>query len=139
MAEFAVAAYDLPSGFMKGDIIEVLPNGAVWGKLDGLPKVWKVFVPQVPYRLAHALMLPLWELAIIGDKEYNAPDPQDRRIDRGRRAVRLMVDEVPAAWVAELESVGFIEVSIEEIRPYVRKLRYNRGKGEVVKTNNRAF
>ena len=43
MAEFAVAAQDLPTGYTRGDIIEVLPNGVAWGTLDGLPNIWQIY------------------------------------------------------------------------------------------------
>jgi len=139
MAEFAVAAQDLPTGYTKGDIIDVLPNGAVWGTKDGLPNMWQIAIPDIPYTLAKAYMVPLWSLAVIGDPEYDAPDEADRRIRRHRRPIRVMWDEVPAAWITTLETVGRIELTAADVRPYIRRLRWNRGKGQVQKTNNRAF
>ena len=139
MAEFAVAAQDLGTGYSKGDIIDVLPNGAVWGTLDTLPNIWQVVVADVPFTLAKAYMEPLWEDAIIGDPEFDAPAPEDRRIFRHRRPIRVMWDEVPAAWITTLDTVGRIELTATEVRPFVRKLRWNRGQTKVETTANEAF
>ena len=139
MAEFAIAAQDLGTGYVKGDIIEVLPNGAIWGTKDGLPNIWQVVVTDIPYTLAKAHMQPLWEPAIIGDPEFDNPDEADRRIQRHRRGIRIMWDEVPAAWIITLDTVGRIELTAAEVRPFVRFLRWNRGQGKVEKTSNQAF
>ena len=139
MAEFAVAAQNLGTGYVKGDIIDVLPDGAVWGTKDGLPNIWQVVVADIPYALAKAYMTPLWELAIIGDAEFENQDEADRRINRHRRPIRVMWDEVPAAWITTLETVGRIELTAAEVRPFVRFLRWNRGQGKVEKTSNQAF
>ncbi len=140
MAEFAVAAQDLPTGYVKGDIIDVLPNGAVWGTRDESdPRLWIVVVADIPYALAKAHMVPLWELAIVGDSEFDASDPEDRRIHRHPRGVRVMWDEVPAAWITTLETVGRIELTAAEVRPFVRFVRWNRGQNKVEKTPNEVF
>ena len=139
MAEFAIAAQDLGTGYIKGDIIDVLPNGAVWGTLDGLPNVWQVVVADIPYTMAKAHMVPLYELAIIGDREFDSPDPEDRRIVRHRRPIRVMWDEVPVPWITTLDTVGRIELTAAQVRPFIRFIRWNRGQNKVEKTTNRVF
>ena len=139
MAEFAVAAQDLGTGYSKGDIIDVLPNGAMWGTLDTLPNIWQVVVADIPYMMAKAHMIPLYELAIIGDPEFDNPDPEDRRIKRHRRGIRVMWDEVPAAWIATLDTVGRIVLTAADVRPFVRFIRWNRGQNKVEKTVNEVF
>ncbi len=139
MAEFAVAAQDLGTGYFKGDVIDVLPNGAVWGRLDTLPNIWQVVVADIPFAMAKAHMIPLYELAVIGDPEFDSPDPEDRKIMRHRREIRVMWDEVPAAWITTLDTVGRIELTAAEVRPFVRFVRWNRGQNKVEKTSNEVF
>jgi len=139
MAEFAIAAQDLATGYSKGDIIDVLSNGVVWGTKDGLPNIWQVVVADIPYTLAKGYMTPLWEDAIVGDPEFDESDPEDRRIHRHRRSIRIMWDEVPAAWITTLDTTGRIVLTASDVRPYIRRLRWNRGQGRIQKTNNRAF
>ncbi len=139
MAQFAIAAQDLPTGYSKGDIISVIPNDALPGILDTLPNIWWVTVPDIPWVLARAHMIPLYEAAMPGDPEFDAVDPQDRRIMRHRRPIRLMWDEVPAGWITTLETTGAIELTVAQVRPFVRLLRWNRGQNGVEKTNNEAF
>ena len=135
MAEFLVAARDLPSGYMRGDPIVVKDDDHVWGGEEGLPNFWQIRVKQVPASLVEPYIMPLEELAIIGDPEWDAPDMPDRKITRHRRGVRVMWDEVPQEWIDELDSTGRIELRKNQVRRYIRRLRWNRGQGKVEKTD----
>ncbi len=140
MAEILVAARDLDSGYKKGDPISVLPDGWGWGTLDTLPDFWQVAISGVPTALVRVHILPLFEPAIIGDPEFEAEDIPDRVIHRHRSRVRVMWDEIAADhpdWLVTLDTVGRIELRKNQVRPYVRKLRYNRGQGRVEKTDER--
>ena len=140
MAEILVAARDLDTGYKKGDLISVLPDGWEWGTLDTLPNVWQIAISGVPTALVKPHILPLFELAIIGDSEWENPDFEDRVIRRGRAKVRVMWDEIATDhpdWLTTLDTVGRIELRKNQVRPYVRKLRYNRGQGRVEKTDER--
>jgi hypothetical protein len=139
VARFLVAGLDLPTGYSKGDIVTVRRNGAPWGRREGLPKFWHVDVADIPYPLAIGQMVPLWEPALVTDPEWDSPDEADRRINRHRRKIRVMWDEVPAAWITTLDTVGLIELTAAEVRPFVRFLRWNRGQGGVEKTPNEVF
>jgi len=139
VAELLVAAQDLPSGYKKGDLIVVKPDGWTWGLAEGLPTFWQVTVSGVPSSLIAPYVTPLWEPAFPGDPEYEESDEEDRRILRHRRLTRIMWDEVPASWIAALETVGRLEIRKNQVRRYVRRLRYNRGQRQVEKTDLRVF
>ena len=140
MAVFLVAARDLPSGYSKGDPVAVLPDDHVFGGSEGLPDFWQITVTGLPVSLVHAhVNTELWEPAIIGDDEYEAPDEVDRRIRRHRRNFRVMWDEIPAQWLDALEATGRATVSAAQARPYVRRVRWNRGQRRVEKTSNEVF
>jgi hypothetical protein len=143
MAEILFAAQDLPSGYLKGDPIAAQDDGWVWGSAETLPNFWQIAVSGLPVALVHAYVnTGLWELAIIGDPEYDAPDEADRRIWRHRRPIRLMWDEIASdepGWITTLEAVGRLEITAAQGRPYVRHLRYNRGQGQVEKSPNEVF
>lgn len=134
MAEFLVAAGDLPTNYSQGDPIVVKPNGWSWGSAEGLPDFWRIVVSDLDHTLVEQYMTPLWEDAQPGDPEYDAPDASDRRIYRHRREIRIMWDEVPAAWLTQLQTNGVLVVTISDIRPYVRRVTFNRGNGQVEKT-----
>ncbi len=140
MAEIAVAARDLDTGYKKGDPISVLPDGWEWGTADTLPNIWKIAILSVPTVLVKRHILPLFELAIIGDPEWDNLDLADRIIHRHRTSIRVMWDEIVSDhpdWIITLDTVGRIELRKNEIRPYIRKLRYNRGQDRVEKTDER--
>ncbi len=139
MAQFAIAAQDLPTGYSKGDIISVLPNDAQPGTLDTLPNIWWVTVLDIPWVLARTHMIPLYETAMPGDPEFDNPDPADQKIMRHRRPIRVMWDEVPAAWITTLDTVGRIELTAAEVQPFIRFVRWNRGQNKVEKTSNEVF
>jgi hypothetical protein len=139
MAEILIAARDRPSGYKKGDPVIAKPDGWRWRRREGLPNFWQIAVSGLPVALVQAHIIPLWELAIIGDPEYESPDESDRRIQRHRMAVRVMWDEIPAAWTIALDTVGRLEITAAEGRPYIRKLRYNRGNSQVEKTAEEIF
>lgn len=140
MAEFLIAAQDLPSGYKKGDPVTVQDDGWSWGTAEGLPQFWQIAVSGLPVSLVRQYVnTALWEPAIPGDPEYDAPDEVDRRINRGRRPIRVMWDEVPASWITTLETTGRLEITAQQGRPYVRHLVYNRGQGQVEKTANQVF
>jgi len=138
MAEFLVAARDLDTGYKKGDPIVVKPDGWVWGNAEGLPNFWQIAISGLPFALVQSLILPLWEPAIAGDEEFEAEEA-DRRILRHRRNFRVMWDEVPQSVLDQLETTGRLEIQKNQIRPFVRRLRYNRGQGLVEKTDVRVL
>ena len=140
MAEILVAARDLDTGYKKGDPISVLPDGQEWGTLDTLPDFWQVAISGVPTALVRQHILPLFEPALAGDPEFDNADPEDRVIHRHRTRVRVMWDEIVTDhpdWLTTLDTVGRIELRKNQVRPYIRKLRYNRGQGRVEKTDER--
>ena len=135
MAEMAFAAHDLGTGYEKGDLISVLPDGWEWGTLDGLPNIWQIAITDLPTIFVQHLVLPLFELAVPGDEEFEAPDEADRKIYRGRSEVRLMWDEMPSQWIRGLDRSGRLNIKKNKFRPHFRKLRYNRGIGMIEKTD----
>ncbi len=140
MAELLVAARDLDTGYKKGDPITVLPDGWSWGTLDTLPNNWQVVIAGLPTQIVLSMIAPLWELAIPGDPEFDLEaDETDRRIVRGRRSFRVVWDEIPTAWLDLLDATGRLEVQLNEMQPFMRKLRYNRGQSRVELTNLRVF
>ena len=140
MAEFLVAAQDLPSGYSKGDPITVQDDGWVWGGSERLPNFWQIAVSGITAAQVHDYVnTELWEPSQPGDPEHDAPDEADRRIRRHRRPIRVMWDEIPAQWQTDLDTTGRLEITAAQGRPYIRFLNYNRGNGQVEKTANEVF
>ncbi len=140
MAEILVAARDLDTGYTKGDPVSTLPDSWEWGILDTLPNFWQIAMRSVPTVVIRAHILPLYEPAVVGDPEFDNDEAVDRVIHRHRTRVRVMWDEIAADhpdWLTTLDTIGRIELKRLEIRPYIRKLRYNRGQGRVEKTDER--
>ena len=137
MAEILVAARDLDTGYKKGDLITVLPDGWTWGTLDTIPNNWQIAMSGVPTSLVRPHVSPLFELALPGDEEFDAPDEADRRIHRGRSKVRIMWDEVPHSWITDLDLTGRLELRGNQLAPFMRELRYNRSQGRVEATDRR--
>ena len=139
MAEFAVAARDLGTGYKQGDPISVLPDGAVWGTLDTLPNVWIVKVPNVSLSIGQQAIEELMEPAMPGDPELGAPDPSDRFIRRGRRRVRAFLSELPQPKQDELNTVGVTTLSLGQARSVYRKMTWNRTTGQIEDTGIQEF
>lgn len=135
--EMAFAARDLATGYSKGDLISVLPDGWEWGRFDALPNIWQVALSGVPTSLVRPHVGVLHEPAVPGDVEFEAPDAADRVIQRHRVRVRLMWDEIPVAWMTDLDVIGRLELRGNQLAPFVRELVYNRGQDRVEKTNRR--
>ncbi len=141
MVEILVAARDLDTGYTKGDLLTILPGGWVWGTKDTLPNNWQIAISGVPTALVLPLIQPLVEPMIILDPEWeDEADPEDRVIRRHRAMVRVMWDEIAIDhpdWMTTLDTVGRLELRKNQLRPYVRVLRWNRGQGKVEKTDTR--
>jgi hypothetical protein len=138
MAEFAIAAQDYDTGYQRLDIIDVLPDGAVWGTLDladvASGKMWIVKVPGVGFSIARLAVRELWEPAMPGDPELLSPDPPDRRIKRARRQVKAFVDELPPPKRDELAATGVTTLTLGQAQAIYRKQIWNRGAGVVEDT-----
>lgn len=132
MCEILVAARNLDSGYRRGDPITVQRNGHPWGREEGLPNFVVVKIPGLSVERAKEFVDPgFWEPAEFGDPEFNAPDVEDRRVKRHRRKVRIFWQEAPAAILQELATTGEVTVTVNQVRNYVRRLRYNRQTREV--------
>lgn len=139
MARFTVAAQDLSSGYLRGDPIGLLPDGWDWGTADTLPNVWRVTISNLPTVLIQPHFLPLLDPVIATDPEFDIDDPDDQH-QRGKRGIRVMMDEIEIdhpEWIVTLDATGEIELRKNDLRPYVRQLRWNRGQNKVEKTDTR--
>ncbi len=139
MARFTVAARDLPTGYKRGDPIGLLPDGWEWGTADTLPDKWRVTISNLPTALIRPFFVPLSDPVLPGDPEFDITDPDDKHY-RGKRGIRVMMDEIDADhpdWIATLDTTGAVELRKNDLRPYVRLLRWNRGQGKVEKTDTR--
>ena len=139
MARFTVAARDLATGYARGDPIGLLRDGCDWGTLDTLPDKWRVTISNLPTALVRPYFIPLLDPVLPGDPEFNTEDPEDKHL-RGKRGVRVMMDEIDADhpdWIVTLDTTGEISLRKNDLRPYVRLLRWNRGQGRVEKTDIR--
>jgi len=146
MAEILFAAKNLDTGYIKGDPISVMPDGTVWGNLDGPnnpPNAGGEFavlqIPGMTVAKVQNHIGELWEDAIPGDPEFDAPDPADRRIRRHRRANRLIWDEVPAQKISNLLTFGIASATEAQVKAVYRKLAYNRTSGQVEETTTEVF
>ena len=135
MAEFLIAAQNMPSGYKRGDPIVVKPDDWIWGRAEGLPNFWVVAVAGVLTGNAEPYVRELWEPAQSGDPEFDNPDPADRRIQRHRRRMRIIWGEMPAAWITSVEATGRLELTKAQAKPYFRRLDYNRGTSQIVETS----
>lgn len=137
MAEFAVIA-QARNGYAVGDVLEALPDSAVWGTLDmadfASGKTWLIKVPSVSLSIARAALRQLWEPAIGPDPEATAPDFADRRIRRARRQVRCFVDDLPPPKRAELTATGITTLTLGQAQAIYRKQVWNRNTGAVQDT-----
>ncbi len=137
MAEFAVVA-QARNGYQLGDIAAVLPDGAAWGTLDltdfASGKTWLIKVPSVGLSIAQAAVRELWEPAMPGDPQLQSPDPEDRRIKRGRSQVKAFVDELPPPKRNELAATGTTTLTLGQAQSIYRKQVWNRGTGQVEDT-----
>jgi len=134
MAEFAIAAQDLGTGYKQGDVIAVLDDAAVWGTDDTLPNIWIVKVPSVSLSIARQAVEVLNEPALPGDPELLATDPEDRVIRRHRRRVRAFINELPQPKQNELNTTGTTTLTLGQARSVYRKMVWNRTSGEVEDT-----
>ncbi len=121
MAELLVAAHDLPSGYIRGDIITVQDDNHVWGGGESAPDFTVVKVPGTPKQTFVEAMKPLRRVAGKRDPEFGAPDFEDRFVKLHRRRVRIDLDGLSTSR----------NMSFAELRPHLRKLRYVRGRVEV--------
>ena len=137
MAEFAVVA-QARNGYEVGDVLDALPDGAVWGTLDladaAAGKTYIVKVPSVSMSIARAAIRQLWEPAIGPDPEALSPDAADRRIRRARRQVKCFVDELPPPKRDELTATGITTLTLGQAQAVYRKQVWNRSAGEVQDT-----
>ncbi len=138
MAEFAIAAQDYDTGYKRLDIIDVLPDGAVWGTLDladvASGKMWIIKVPSVGFSIARQAVRKLWEPAMPGDPELMTLDPADRRIQRARRQVKAFVDELPPPKRDELAATGITTLPLGMAQAIYRKQIWDRTTGQVEDT-----
>lgn len=138
MAEFAIAAEDLGTGYRRLDIIEALDDGAVWGTLDmadfAAGRMWLIKVPSISLSIARRAVRELWEPAMPGDPELGSPDPADRQIRRARRQVKAFIDELPPPKRNELADTGITTLTLGQAQSIYRKQVWNRTTGEVEDT-----
>lgn len=137
--EFLVAARDLESGYKRGDPITAQPDGQVWGAAETLPDFWIIKVPGLALARARQAVGELWEPAQEGDPEKESPDFADRRIKRHRRRVRLIYSQLSPRNRNQLESTGVVTLTASQSRKVYRRLRYDRGSGQVEETAEREF
>ena len=135
MAEFAVAAQDLGTGYQRFDIIDALDDGAQWGTLDladfAAGRMWLIKVPSISLSIARQAVRDLWEPAMPGDPELGSPDVEDRRIRRARRQVKVFIDELPLPKRNELADTGITTLTLGQAQSVYRKQVWNRGTGQI--------
>ena len=132
MAEFLIAARDLPSLYRRGDPITVQADGHRWGTAEILgDEFYVVKVPSVTVDEARPLVRALYEDAVAGDPELDAPDPEDRRIKRHKRGTRLVIDLLPVPKRSELTALGFTTLTRGQAIAAYRRLVWNRATEEL--------
>jgi len=121
MAELLVKAQDAPNFsalvlsdsakayagcYLRGDIVEVRPDGANYGKEEGLPKFVVIKIP---------------DLTITQAQKYVAPHlSADKQTVLRRRLYSGLLDSVPAAVKLELKATGVVTVTFSQIRNYIK-------------------
>ncbi len=126
MAEFLVAARDLPSGYRRGDPVVAVANGHEWGREEGLPNFWLIKVPTLGLQVAFAAVKKLYEPAQEGDKEFTAADPEDRRIRRHRSKTRAVSSRLTPQQRELLATTGEVTLTANQARNAFRRLTYSR-------------
>ena len=132
MAEFLIAAKDLPTLYRQGDPITVQEDGHRWGTAEILGSDhWIVKVPSVSVAEARPFVRALYEPAVAGDPELDALDPADRRIKRHKRASRFVIGLLPVPKRSELTALGFTTLSRGQAIAAYRRLVWNRATSEL--------
>jgi len=121
----------------RGDPIVARRNNHVWGSgedkrahlaLYGNTDNWPddtvlIKIIGMSVARANALMGADTRPANIAEPEFTAPDEADRVVQLARKRWRVRFAEMPAAWKSALNNIGYLEVTLEEIRPYFRHRR----------------
>jgi len=122
MAEFLIKAADSTHPdpekndrgcYKRGDIVEVRPDGATYGRLEGLPNFLKVKVTGLDYEKARTYM----SQQVMGDISGETPDPS---MMTKRRKYKLRVDDIPETLLSELTGKGEVTVTWKKVRKYFR-------------------
>ena len=125
---------DEVKGHRKGDPIAVMPNGHAWGagedKRAHLAKYgntdnWQglfvvVQITDLSVAKAETYLEPHTRDANIAEDEFNAPDPQDRKVQLLRKKWGVFIDELPAGFKSTLATDGYAAVTISQVKTYFR-------------------
>jgi len=128
---------DQERGHRRGDPIVAMRNNHVWGAgedkrahlaLYGNTDNWTdatvlIKITGMSVARATALMNRDTRPAGITDPEFNSPDAEDRVVQLARKRWRVRFAEMPLAWRSALNNIGYLEVTIDQIRPYFRHRR----------------
>jgi len=128
---------DEVEGHRRGDPIVAMRNNHIWGSgedkrahlaLHGNTDNWTdatvlIKITGMSVARATALMNRDTRAANISDIEYESPDAEDRVVQLARKMWRVRFAEMPPAWKSALNNIGYLEVTIDEIRPYFRHRR----------------
>ncbi len=113
MCELLVAAQDLESGYLRGDVITIQADGHGWGNEEGLPNFVVIKVPLVPAQTFDGALEMFKRVAGASDPEFDAHDAPDRFVKLHRRRMRILLDDVSAD-----------TVTFAELRPHLRELEF---------------
>lgn len=117
MAEFLIKAISATNAdlnkdkrgcYKRGDIVEVRPDGAAYGKEEGLPKFVIVKIPGLAVETALKYMAPSY---VLGNPEMGIAE---------RREWNVLVDDIPNAVKNQLLSSGEVTVTLSQVRNYIK-------------------
>jgi hypothetical protein len=90
----------------RGDVVNAMPDGHVWGKKEGLPKFLIVKIPGLDPKSAEAQKY-------VGP-EYDGEPSDDNRITRSR--FNFLVDSAPLAIKESLQNTGKVTITLNEAK-----------------------
>ncbi|MFN3075352.1 MAG: hypothetical protein ABT940_00445 [Alphaproteobacteria bacterium] len=95
--------------YKRGDVVAVLPDGHVYGRLETLPTFVKVKIPGLAVATAQNWVRP----------EMDLTDPL-KPVMLKRRLWRVRVDDIPAAIRNTLITTGEVTVTLTQVRSYIQ-------------------
>lgn len=102
------------SGWKRGDIVVVKPDGHEWGKDERLPKFVVVKIPGLPVETAKKYTIPFRTDTGLLDSEGNSISKYV-----ARRKWHVLLDSVPTDIKKALLYNGEITVSWENVKSYI--------------------